>query len=39
MLDYGICNVIYRLDKIERLLFVLDYEVMDLNTQIIVNFS
>ena len=29
MLDYEICNVTYRLDKIERLLFELDYEVMD----------
>ena len=39
MLDYGICNVTYRLDKIERLLFELDYEVMDVTTQIFVNFS
>ena len=31
MSDYGICNVTYRLDKIERLLFELDYEVMDVN--------
>ena len=39
MLDYGICNVTYRIDKIERLLFDLDYEVMDVTTQIFVNFS
>ena len=39
MLDYRICNVTYRLDKIERLLFELDYEVMDVTTQIFVNFS
>ena len=39
MLDYGICNVTYRFDKTERLLFELDYEVMDLTTQISVNFS
>ena len=39
MLDYGTCNVTYRLDKIERLLFELDYEVMDVTTQIFVNFS
>ena len=38
MLDYEICNVTCRLDKIERL-FELDYEVMDLTTQIFVNFS
>ena len=29
MLDYGICNVTCRLDKIERLSFELDYEIMD----------
>ena len=29
MLAYGICNITYELDKIERLLFELDYEVMD----------
>ena len=34
MLDYEICNVTYRLDKIERLFFELDYEVMDVTTQI-----
>ena len=39
MLDYGICNVTSRLDKTERLLFELDYEVMDVTTQIFVNFS
>ena len=39
MLDGGICNVAYMLDKIERLLFELDYEVMDVATQIFVNFS
>ena len=39
MLDYVICNVTYRLDKIERFLFELDYEVMDVTTQIFVNFS
>ena len=33
MLDYEICNATYRLDKIERLLFQLDYEVMDVTTQ------
>ena len=38
-LDYEICNVTYRLDKIERLLFELDYEVMIVTTQIFVNFS
>ena len=38
MLDYGICNVTYRLDKIERLLFELDYEVMDVTYPISVNF-
>ena len=37
MLDYGICNVTYRLDKIERLLFELDYEVMDVTAQIFVS--
>ena len=39
ILDYGICNVTYRLDKIETLLFELDYEVMVITTQIFVNFS
>ena len=39
MLDYGICNVTYRLDKTERLLFELDYEVMIVTTQIVVNFK
>ena len=39
MLDYGICNVTYRLDKTERLLFELDYEAMIVTTQIFVNFS
>ena len=39
MLDYGIWNVTYRLDKTERFLFELDYEVMDVTTQIIVHFS
>ena len=39
MLDYRICNVIYGLDKIERLLSELDYEVMDVTIQIFVNFS
>ena len=39
MLDYRICNVTYSLDKIERLLFELDYEVMDVTTQIFVKFS
>ena len=39
MLDYGIWNVTYSLDKIERLLFEFDYEVMDVTTQISVNFS
>ena len=38
MLDYEICNVTYRLDKIERLLFELDYEIMDVTDQISVNF-
>ena len=38
MLDYGIWNVTYRLDKIERLLFELDYEVMDVTYPISVNF-
>ena len=32
MFDYGICNVTYRLDKIERLLFELDYEAMIVTT-------
>ena len=32
MLDYGICNVTYRLDKIERFLFDLDYEAMIVTT-------
>ena len=32
MLDQGICNVTYRLDKVERLLFELGYEVMDVTT-------
>ena len=39
MLDYGTCNVTCRLDKIERLSFELDYEVMDVTTQIFINFS
>ena len=39
MLDYGISNVTSRLDKTERLSFELDYEVMDVTTQIFVNFS
>ena len=39
MLNYEISNVTYRLDKIERLLFELDYEIMDVTTQIFVNFS
>ena len=39
MLDYGICNVTYKLDKTERLLFELDYEAMDVTNQIFVNFS
>ena len=39
MLDDGICNVTYKLDKIERLLPELDYEVMDVATQIFVNFT
>ena len=39
MLDYGIWNVTYRIDKIERLSFEFDYEVIDLTTQIFVNFS
>ena len=34
MLDYEICNVTCRLDKTERLFFELDYEVMDVTTQI-----
>ena len=37
MLDYGICNVTYRLDKIERLL-ELDYEVTDVTNPIYINF-
>ena len=37
MLDYGICNVTYRLDKIEKLLFELGYEVIGVITQIFVN--
>ena len=32
MLDYGIYNVTYRLDKIERLLLELDYEAMIVTT-------
>ena len=39
MLHYGICNVIYKLDKGDGLLFELDYEVMNVTTQIFVNFS
>ena len=39
MLDYEICNLTYRLDKIERLLLELDYEVMDGTSQIFVNSS
>ena len=40
MLDYGICNVTYRLDKTERLLFALDYEeAMIVTTQIFVSLS
>ena len=39
VLDYGTCNVTCRLDKIDRLSFKLDYEVMDVTTQIFVNFS
>ena len=35
MLDYGICNMTYRLDEIERLLFELDYEVIDVTTEIL----
>ena len=31
--------MIYRLDKIERLLFEVDYKVMDVSTQITVNIS
>ena len=39
MLGYdGICNVACRLDKIERLLFDLDYEVTGVTNQIFVNF-
>ena len=37
MLDYGICNVTYRLDKIEKLLFELGYEVTGVITQIFAN--
>ena len=38
MLDNGICNVAYRLDKIERLLlFELGYEVIEAANQIFVN--
>ena len=36
MLNYGLCYVTYRFDKIERLLFEIDYEVMDVTTQIFV---
>ena len=39
MLDHGTCNLTYTLDKIERLLFELDYEVMDVTTQMFVNLS
>ena len=39
MVDCGICSVTYRLDKSERLSFELDYEVVDVTTQIFVNFS
>ena len=39
MLDYGICNMTCRLDKNERLLFELDYGVMDATTQMFVHFS
>ena len=39
MLDYGTYNLTYTLDKIERLLFELDYEVMDVTTQMFVNLS
>ena len=35
MLDYGICSMTYWLDKIERLLLEVDYEVMDVTTQIL----
>ena len=38
MLDYGICNVTYRLDKIEGLLFELDYEGTGVTNQVFVNF-
>ena len=38
MLGYGICNVTRRLDKIDRLLFELDYEATDVTNQIFVNF-
>ena len=37
MLDYGICNLTYKLDKIERLLFELDCETVDV-TQIFCKF-
>ena len=37
--NHGICNVTYRPGKIERLLFELDCEVMDVTNQIFVNFS
>ena len=33
------CSVTHRLDEIERLLFELDHEVMDIAAQILVNFS
>ena len=39
ILDYGICNVTCRLDKIERLLFELHYEVMKVTNQIFVNLT
>ena len=39
MLDHGTYNLTYTLDKIERLLFELDYEVMDVTTQMFVNLS
>ena len=39
MFGYEICNVTYSLDKIQRLLFELDYEVMHITNQIFVNFS
>ena len=37
-MEYATCNVIYRLDKIERLLFELHYDVTELTNQIFVNF-